>query len=60
MKPAPFEYVRPTTLAEACRILAQDEDARVLAGGQTLIPLTCGWRGRRCWSISSASPSLAA
>jgi CO/xanthine dehydrogenase FAD-binding subunit len=39
MKPAPFEYVRPTTLAVACRILAQDEDARVLAGGQTLIPL---------------------
>ena len=39
MKPAPFEYIRPTTLAEACRILAQDEDARVLAGGQTLIPL---------------------
>jgi CO/xanthine dehydrogenase FAD-binding subunit len=39
MKPAPFEYVRPTTLAEACRILAQDEDARVIAGGQTLIPL---------------------
>jgi CO/xanthine dehydrogenase FAD-binding subunit len=39
MKPAPFEYVRPTTLAEACAILARDEDARVLAGGQTLIPL---------------------
>ena len=39
MKPAPFEYVRPSTLVEACRILAQDEDARVLAGGQTLIPL---------------------
>jgi CO/xanthine dehydrogenase FAD-binding subunit len=39
MKPVPFQYVRPTTLAEACRILAQDEDARVIAGGQTLIPL---------------------
>jgi CO/xanthine dehydrogenase FAD-binding subunit len=39
MKPAPFQYVRPTTLAEACRFLAQDEDARVIAGGQTLIPL---------------------
>jgi CO/xanthine dehydrogenase FAD-binding subunit len=39
MKPAPFQYVRPTTLSEACRILAQDEDARVIAGGQTLIPL---------------------
>lgn len=39
MKPAPFEYVRPNTLAEACRILAQDEDALVIAGGQTLIPM---------------------
>src|SRR5215471_14679669 len=39
MKPVPFQYVRPTTLSEACRILAQDEDARVIAGGQTLIPL---------------------
>jgi CO/xanthine dehydrogenase FAD-binding subunit len=39
MKPVPFHYVRPTTLKEACRILAQDEDARLIAGGQTLIPL---------------------
>jgi CO/xanthine dehydrogenase FAD-binding subunit len=39
MKPAPFQYVRPTTLAEACRILAQDEEACVIAGGQTLIPM---------------------
>jgi CO/xanthine dehydrogenase FAD-binding subunit len=39
MKPAPFDYVRPDTLAEACEILAGDEDARVIAGGQTLIPM---------------------
>jgi carbon-monoxide dehydrogenase medium subunit len=39
MKPAPFEYVRPETLAEACSILAQNEDALPIAGGQTLIPM---------------------
>jgi CO/xanthine dehydrogenase FAD-binding subunit len=39
MKPAPFDYVRPDSLAEACEILAGDEDARVIAGGQTLIPM---------------------
>lgn len=39
MKPAPFDYVRPDSLAEACDVLAADEDARVIAGGQTLIPM---------------------
>jgi len=39
MKPAPFEYIRPNSLAETCAILAADEDARVIAGGQTLIPM---------------------
>jgi len=39
MKPAPFDYVRPETLAEACELLAGDEDARIIAGGQTLIPM---------------------
>jgi CO/xanthine dehydrogenase FAD-binding subunit len=39
MKPAPFDYVRPDSLAEACEVLAGDEDARIIAGGQTLIPM---------------------
>jgi len=39
MKPAPFDYVRPASLAEVCDILAADEDARIIAGGQTLIPM---------------------
>lgn len=39
MKPAPFDYVRPSSLVEACEILTADEDARVIAGGQTLIPM---------------------
>jgi CO/xanthine dehydrogenase FAD-binding subunit len=39
MKPAPFDYIRPGSLAEACELLAGDEDARVIAGGQTLVPM---------------------
>jgi carbon-monoxide dehydrogenase medium subunit len=38
MIPAAFEYTRPSTVDEAIRALA-DEDAKVLAGGQSLIPL---------------------
>jgi carbon-monoxide dehydrogenase medium subunit len=39
MKPAPFEYVRPATIEEVCAELAADDGARVIAGGQTLVPL---------------------
>src|SRR6202035_5272150 len=39
MKPAPFEYVRPASLAEVCELLAGDDDARLIAGGQTLVPM---------------------
>lgn len=39
MKAAPFEYSRPVDVAEACALLASDENARVIAGGQTLVPM---------------------
>jgi 2-furoyl-CoA dehydrogenase FAD binding subunit len=40
MKPAPFDYVRAATLAEAHGVLAAEGgDAAVIAGGQTLVPL---------------------
>ena len=39
MKPAPFEYRRPATVAGALADLATAEGARVLAGGQSLVPL---------------------
>ncbi|MBD8868614.1 FAD binding domain-containing protein [Nocardioides donggukensis] len=39
MKPAPFAYRRPTTLEEALAVLAESPDAKVLAGGQSLVPL---------------------
>src|SRR5689334_10822698 len=39
MYPAPFDYRRPATLSEAVALLAQHgEDAKVLAGGHSLIP----------------------
>lgn len=38
MKPAPFEYCQPSSVAEAVEALASSESARVLAGGQSLIP----------------------
>lgn len=39
MKPPPFAYVRPTSLADAARELQSDDDATVLAGGQSLVPM---------------------
>src|SRR5712691_1592354 len=40
MLPSRFEYHRPATLDEALGLLAQyGEDAKVLAGGQSLIPM---------------------
>jgi carbon-monoxide dehydrogenase medium subunit len=39
MKAAAFEYSRPSTLDEACALLAADDGARLIAGGQTLVPL---------------------
>src|SRR6202162_305623 len=39
VKPPPFEYHAPATVDEACSLLASLEDAKVLAGGQSLVPL---------------------
>jgi carbon-monoxide dehydrogenase medium subunit/6-hydroxypseudooxynicotine dehydrogenase subunit alpha len=40
MKPPPFEYDDPTTVDEALGLLAEHGDeAKVLAGGQSLVPL---------------------
>ena len=37
MKPAPFAYKKARSLAEAVALLGQHKDARLLAGGQSLI-----------------------
>lgn len=40
MIPSAFEYLRPTSLAEATRLLASHgDDAKVLAGGHSLVPM---------------------
>lgn len=39
MKPAPFRYRRPETLEESLEALAGETVAKVLAGGQSLVPL---------------------
>ena len=40
MKPASFDYFKPTTLEEAAVLLSKyGEDAKILAGGQTLVPM---------------------
>ena len=49
MKPAPFAYRRPGSLAEAVAALAGDPGAKVLAGGQSLVPLL---------SMRLAAPSM--
>ena len=38
MKPAPFDYYRPSTVGDAVAALASSDAAKVLAGGQSLIP----------------------
>jgi 2-furoyl-CoA dehydrogenase FAD binding subunit len=49
VKPAPFAYTRPAELSEALTALAGASDAKVLAGGQSLVPLL---------SMRLAAPSL--
>ena len=39
MKPPPFDYFAPTTIEEALELFSGSEDARFLAGGQSLMPM---------------------
>jgi aerobic carbon-monoxide dehydrogenase medium subunit len=39
MKPPPFEYVRPGNLDELLSVLAQTPNAKILAGGQSLMAM---------------------
>ena len=39
MKPPPFRYHDPTSLAAALEILAERDNAQLLAGGQSLMPM---------------------
>jgi carbon-monoxide dehydrogenase medium subunit len=39
LRPRPFEYYAPTTLTEALSLLSSKEEAKILAGGQSLLSL---------------------
>ena len=39
MKPAPFKYLAPANIEQAIEMLATDDQARPLAGGQSLVPM---------------------
>jgi carbon-monoxide dehydrogenase medium subunit len=39
MIPPPFDYAAPVSLSEAVSLLQQNSEAKILAGGQSLIPL---------------------
>jgi CO/xanthine dehydrogenase FAD-binding subunit len=39
LKSAPFDYARAASLEEACSLLARHDDAKLIAGGQSLVPM---------------------
>jgi len=39
MKPVAFRYERPESVEEAVALLGENEDAKVIAGGQSLVPM---------------------
>ena len=40
MKPAPFDYARPTSIGAALQLLSERSPAaKILAGGQSLVPM---------------------
>ncbi len=53
MKPAQFEYLDPKTVDEAVSLLNQyaDDDGKILAGGQSLVPLMNFRLARPKWLI---------
>jgi carbon-monoxide dehydrogenase medium subunit len=61
MKPAPFTYHAPTTVAEVVDALAElGDEAKVLAGGQSLVPMLNLRLARFDPTIASDVPLLAA
>lgn len=52
MKPAPFEYSRAASIAEACSLLARHGDsAKLIAGGQSLVPMMAMRLLRPAWLV---------
>ena len=52
MKSPPFEYARAASIEEACTLLAQHrDDAKLIAGGQSLVPMMAFRLLRPAWLI---------
>ena len=52
MKSPPFEYARAASIEEACALLAQHrDDAKLIAGGQSLVPMMAFRLLRPAWLI---------
>jgi CO/xanthine dehydrogenase FAD-binding subunit len=52
VKSAPFEYVRASSVEEACALLAQRADgAKLIAGGQSLVPMMAFRLVRPGWLV---------
>ena len=51
MKSAPFDYARAASLAEACELLARHDDAKLIAGGQSLVPMMAMRLVRPAWLV---------
>ncbi len=52
MKSPPFEYARAASVEEACELLSQHgDDAKVIAGGQSLVPMMAFRLLRPAWLI---------
>jgi CO/xanthine dehydrogenase FAD-binding subunit len=60
LKSPPFEYARAGSIEEACALLAQHgDDAKVIAGGQSLVPMMAFRLLRPAWLIDiNAIPAL--
>ena len=55
MIPAQFDYLAPTTLEEALSALAEHgDDAKIIAGGQSLLPVLRMRLNAPEWSSTSA------
>ena len=53
MKAAIFEYARADSIAQACSLLAEHgADAKLLAGGQSLVPMMAMRLARPAWLIN--------
>ena len=52
MKAAPFQYVRPASIGEACAALAEHAgEAKLIAGGQSLVPMMAMRLARPAWLV---------